>query len=130
MGGPPPLCCRGPFRTFTPPARFLWCSKGGLGEGRVGEKGRIWGGAGYLKKKAGIRDRLVMGFQPCPFPISSAAGRRPRARFSAFLGRNGGPGVVGPSLKCLPDGVPHADLLPEPFKIVHTPGLILMLYEV
>ncbi len=31
---------------------------------------------------------------------------------------------------CLPDGVPHADLLPEPFKIVQTPGEILVLYEV
>ena len=33
-------------------------------------------------------------------------------------------------LNCLPDGVPHADLLPEPFKIVQTPGVIVMLYEV
>jgi hypothetical protein len=47
-----------------------------------------------------------------------------------MLRRNTQPGVVGPSLKCLPDGVPHADLLPEPFKIIQTPGEILMLYEV
>jgi hypothetical protein len=40
------------------------------------------------------------------------------------------PGVVGPNLLCLPDGVPHADLLPEPFKIIQTPGETLMLYEV
>ncbi len=40
------------------------------------------------------------------------------------------PGVVGPSQICLPDGVPHADLLPEPFKIVQTPTEILVLYEV
>ncbi len=40
------------------------------------------------------------------------------------------PGVVGPSLICLPDGVPHADLLPEPFKIIQTPIEILFLYEV
>jgi hypothetical protein len=39
-------------------------------------------------------------------------------------------GVVGPNLKCLPDGVPHADLLPEPFKIIQTPRQIVMLYEV
>jgi hypothetical protein len=26
--------------------------------------------------------------------------------------------------------VPHADLLPEPFKIIQTPGVVLMLYEV
>ena len=35
-----------------------------------------------------------------------------------------------PSLNCLPDGVPHADLLPEPFKIIQTPGEIVILYEV
>jgi len=40
------------------------------------------------------------------------------------------PGVVGPNLLCLPDGVPHADLLPEPFKIIQTPNVIVMLYEV
>jgi hypothetical protein len=40
------------------------------------------------------------------------------------------PGTVGPSQICLPDGVPHADLLPEPFKIIQTPREILMLYEV
>jgi hypothetical protein len=39
-------------------------------------------------------------------------------------------GVIGPNLRCLPDGVPHAELLPEPFKIIQTPGEILMLYEV
>jgi hypothetical protein len=33
-------------------------------------------------------------------------------------------------LNCLPDGVPHADLLPEPFKILHSPGVIVILYEV
>ena len=44
--------------------------------------------------------------------------------------RNTLPGVVGPSVKCMPDGIPHADVLPEPFKIIQTPGEILMLYEV
>ena len=44
--------------------------------------------------------------------------------------RNTQPGVVGPGLKCLPDGVPHADLLPEPFKIIQMPGEVLFLYEV
>jgi hypothetical protein len=47
-----------------------------------------------------------------------------------ILRRNTQPGVVGPSLRCLPDGVPHGDLLPEPFKIIQTPGEIIMLYEV
>jgi hypothetical protein len=39
-------------------------------------------------------------------------------------------GMVGPSQMCLPDGVPHADLLPEAFKIIQTPGEAVMLYEV
>jgi hypothetical protein len=47
-----------------------------------------------------------------------------------ILRRNTQPGVVGPNLRCLPDGVPHAELLPEPFKIIQIPGETLMLYEV
>jgi hypothetical protein len=47
-----------------------------------------------------------------------------------ILRRNTQPGVVGPNLRCLPDGVPHGDVLPEPFKIIQTPGEIIMLYEV
>src|SRR5499427_2965843 len=47
-----------------------------------------------------------------------------------ILRKNTQPGVVGPNLRCLPDGVPHADLLPEPFKIIQTPDEILILYEV
>ena len=47
-----------------------------------------------------------------------------------LLRRNTQPGVIGPNLRCLPDGVPHADLLPEPFKIIQTPGEVLILYEV
>ena len=47
-----------------------------------------------------------------------------------ILRRNTQPGVTGPNLRCLPDGVPHADLLPEPFKIIQTPRQIVMLYEV
>ena len=45
--------------------------------------------------------------------------------------KNGQAGLSGnPTVNCLPDGVPHADLLPEPFKIIQTPGVIAMLYEV
>ena len=39
-------------------------------------------------------------------------------------------GAFNPTLNCLPDGVPHGDLLPEPFKIIHSSGVIVMLYEV
>ena len=44
--------------------------------------------------------------------------------------QHGLPGAFNPTLNCLPDGVPHGGLLPEPFKILHTPGIIIMLYEV
>jgi len=47
-----------------------------------------------------------------------------------ILRRNTQPGVVGPNLRCMPDGVPHGDLLPEPFKLIQTPGETLILYEV
>ena len=58
-------------------------------------------------------------------------GEEPLTPFGAeLLRQHGQPGVVGPNLKCLPDGVPHADLLPEPFKIIQTPGEMVMLYEV
>jgi hypothetical protein len=40
------------------------------------------------------------------------------------------PGAFNPTLNCLPDGTPHADLLPEPFKILQMPGEVVMLYEV
>lgn len=46
------------------------------------------------------------------------------------LRRNGQPGVFNPVLNCLPDGVPHGNLLPEPFKIIHSRGVIVILYEV
>jgi hypothetical protein len=39
-------------------------------------------------------------------------------------------GAFNPTLNCLPDGVPHSNLLPQPFKIIHSAGLIVMLYEV
>jgi hypothetical protein len=49
---------------------------------------------------------------------------------TAMFTKNRAPGVINPTLACLPDGVPHADLLPEPFKIIQTPTEMLMLYEV
>jgi hypothetical protein len=34
-----------------------------------------------------------------------------------------------PSERCLPQGIPKAMLPPEPFKIVQTPGVVVILYE-
>jgi len=39
-------------------------------------------------------------------------------------------GAFNPTLNCLPDGVPQGNLLPQPFKIIHSTGVIVMLYEV
>ena len=63
-------------------------------------------------------------------PISSrvsALSHRP-ARTSSR--RHSQPGAFNPTLNCLPHGVPHGDLLPEPFNILHFRGAIVMLYEV
>ena len=49
---------------------------------------------------------------------------------AALLRQHQQPGAFNPTLNCLPDGVPHGDLLPEPFKIIHSKGVIVMLYEV
>ncbi len=47
-----------------------------------------------------------------------------------LLRRNTSVGAFNPLLNCYPDGVPHGDLLPEPFKIIHSRDVIVMLYEV
>jgi hypothetical protein len=39
-------------------------------------------------------------------------------------------GAFNPTLNCLPDSLPKGDLLPEPFKIIHSNGVIVILYEV
>src|SRR5262245_57799198 len=52
------------------------------------------------------------------------------AEGAARLKQNVQPTTFNPVLNCLPDGVPHGDLLPEPFKIIHSKGVIVFLYEV
>ena len=47
-----------------------------------------------------------------------------------MLRKHAQPGTFNPTLNCLPDGVPHGGLLPEPYKIIHSRGEIVMLYEV
>jgi hypothetical protein len=65
---------------------------------------------------------VLSDFPPNARPLTAegADGLRQHAQPDAF----------NPTLNCLPDGVPHGNLLPEPFKIVHSRGLIVMLYEV
>jgi hypothetical protein len=35
-----------------------------------------------------------------------------------------------PIVNCLPDGMPHGNTLPQPFKVIHSAGVIVLLYEV
>ena len=46
---------------------------------------------------------------------------------AARLKQNSQPTTFNPVLNCLPDSVPHGDLLPEPFKIVHSKGVVVLL---
>ena len=51
----------------------------------------------------------------------------------AGLGRwkhNTQPTTPSPIVNCLPDGMPHGNVLPQPFKVIHSTGVIVLLYEV
>jgi hypothetical protein len=52
-------------------------------------------------------------------PAVAAALRQRAQNFSA----------VSPLARCLPSGLPIVEIVPQPFKIIQTPGLIAMLYE-
>jgi hypothetical protein len=65
---------------------------------------------------------VLSDFKPNEEPLTPAG--------QEILRKHSQAGIIYPGLNCLPDGVPHGDLLPEPFKIVETPREILMLYEV
>jgi hypothetical protein len=65
---------------------------------------------------------ILADYRPGEEPLTPAG--------AEMLRRYSQAGAFNPTLNCLPDGVPHADLLPEPFKVIQTPGEIVMLYEV
>ena len=65
---------------------------------------------------------ILADFKPGEEPLTPAG--------KEILRQHSQPGVVGLQLRCLPDGVPHGELLPEPFKIIQTPSETLILYEV
>jgi hypothetical protein len=62
---------------------------------------------------------ILVDFKPEDTPL--------RPEFSDLLRQ--GRGKETPLLHCLPIGVPADDLLPGPFKIIQTPGLILIRNE-
>src|SRR5229473_2801850 len=63
---------------------------------------------------------ILADFKPQEAPL------RPEA---AALMRNRPTNAETPDQRCLPLGVPRAELISFPFKIVQTPGLIVMMYE-
>jgi hypothetical protein len=78
-------------------------------------------GLGESPNSKYFRD-VLSDFKPDERPLTPAG--------AELLRLHSQPGVFNPTLNCLPDGVPHGDLLPEPFKILHSPGVMVMLYEV
>ena len=51
------------------------------------------------------------------------------AAAAVYQKRLAGAGKDRPSGHCLPHGIPDATMIPEPFKIMHTPGETLILFE-
>ena len=78
-------------------------------------------GLGESENSRYFRD-ILSDFPPDQRPLTPAG--------VDLLRQHAQPNAFNPVLNCLPDGVPHGDLLPEPFKIIHSRGAIVMLYEV
>ena len=78
-------------------------------------------GIGESPNSKYFRD-ILSDFKPDERPLT--------AEGAELLRKNGQPGVFNPTLNCLPDGLPKGDLLPEPFKIIHSAGVVVVLYEV
>lgn len=65
---------------------------------------------------------IFSDFQPGQEPLQPAAAEQFRQRAKRFEKES-------PLPRCLPEGMPLVEMAPAPYKIIETPGLILMLYE-
>ena len=65
---------------------------------------------------------LAAGLKPEEVPL------RPWAQ-DLLRQRQANNGADHPGARCLPSGIPEKNAVPAPFKIVQTPGLIVILYE-
>jgi hypothetical protein len=65
---------------------------------------------------------LLADFKPADVPLTASA-------MPVFKEHFAGRGKDAPYSLCLPFGIPLLDLAPHPFKIIQTPGAIVMLYE-
>jgi hypothetical protein len=65
---------------------------------------------------------VLADFPPNELPLTPAALERWKHNIQ--------PSTPSPIVNCLPDGMPHGNVLPQPFKVVHSTGVIVLLYEV
>jgi hypothetical protein len=65
---------------------------------------------------------VLADFPPNNLPLTPEGAER--------LKHNLLPTTPSPIVNCLPDGAPHSDVLPQPFKVVHSVGVIVLLFEV
>jgi hypothetical protein len=72
---------------------------------------------------------------PVKYFINFFADLKPEETFlrasdaAAYRQRADAWGIGSPNVRCLPAGVPEGDLIPEPFKIVQTPAVLMLLQE-
>jgi hypothetical protein len=65
---------------------------------------------------------VLADFPPNALPLTPAGLERWK--------HNTQPTTPSPIVNCLPDGMPHGNVLPQPFKVLHSAGVIVFLYEV
>ena len=65
---------------------------------------------------------ILADFKPEESPLQPAAAEAYRQRLPTY-------GRDFQTTRCLPAGVPTGELVPEPFKLIQTPGEVIMLYE-
>ena len=80
------------------------------------------GGLGESGNSRYFRD-VLSDYKPGEEPLTPWGAELMRRNIAGGLALN-------PPVNCLPDGLPRADLLPQPFKVIQSPGLIVLLYEV
>ena len=120
--GKPNLAARAPrTRDGHPDLSGVWQSQSATGEelSRLMPGGR--NGLGEVPPSKYFLN-ILSDFKPDEAPLQPAAAASFRQRAENFSPES-------PLSHCQPEGVPMAETAPGPFKIVQTPGLIVMLYE-
>jgi hypothetical protein len=80
------------------------------------------GGLGESGNSKYFRD-ILSDYKPGEAPLTAWG--------AALLRRNIAGGLaLSPPVNCQPDALPRADLLPEPFKVIQSRDLVILLYEV